>query len=431
MAQGHEPSASFSSSSMRDTGNSNVNPNLNLNPNLYQAASPIPIPIPIPIPTTTTTTTTAPSTTSISYAIMQSEHYYKQQVKQVRELWMLREQARVQAVERKFLSRLHHLVERAVKRSHGSDSQDHMLHLGDAASGTANEHDRSVSSFLLNDSSWIFEENRNENENENGNGANEMGDNNRQEQRQNENQNPWHALLEEEQHVTHALESEFRHHLERVLVEQRSGVEQGRRVHPYYQRLHEANQVHSVIREEDDYERQFQAVERGNAGPSSSHSSGAVDSSGIRNLEHTVLELQREIGVLKNVINASFDVQLDIQRSIRQELAAALYSYNMDKNDTPSLNLRFKPVRNQPRRRGCCAICIETSVDCVLYMCGHYCVCSSCARSLLSSGLPCPICRAPIRDVIQVYDTIDDHGAGRSSLGDNLSTSLVSPGTSL
>jgi len=55
-----------------------------------------------------------------------------------------------------------------------------------------------------------------------------------------------------------------------------------------------------------------------------------------------------------------------------------------------------------------CTVCYERSVDCVLYSCGHMCLCYECALQLYrgarsaGQGL-CPICRAPIRDVIRAY----------------------------
>jgi len=55
-----------------------------------------------------------------------------------------------------------------------------------------------------------------------------------------------------------------------------------------------------------------------------------------------------------------------------------------------------------------CTVCYERSVDCVLYSCGHMCLCYDCALTLYrgnrsgGQGL-CPICRAPIRDVIRAY----------------------------
>nr|CAG4642396.1 EOG090X03H5 [Evadne anonyx] len=56
-----------------------------------------------------------------------------------------------------------------------------------------------------------------------------------------------------------------------------------------------------------------------------------------------------------------------------------------------------------------CTVCYERSVDCVLYSCGHMCLCYECAIQLYRGGSRnsaqglCPICRAPIRDVIRAY----------------------------
>ena len=56
-----------------------------------------------------------------------------------------------------------------------------------------------------------------------------------------------------------------------------------------------------------------------------------------------------------------------------------------------------------------CTVCYERSVDCVLYSCGHMCLCYDCALTLYHGGRTaggqglCPICRAPIRDVIRAY----------------------------
>nr|CAG4640731.1 EOG090X03H5 [Eulimnadia texana] len=58
---------------------------------------------------------------------------------------------------------------------------------------------------------------------------------------------------------------------------------------------------------------------------------------------------------------------------------------------------------------GECTICYERNVDCVLYTCGHMCLCYVCALQLYRGGRQgqsqglCPICRAPIRDVIRAY----------------------------
>lgn len=52
-----------------------------------------------------------------------------------------------------------------------------------------------------------------------------------------------------------------------------------------------------------------------------------------------------------------------------------------------------------------CTICYENSIDAVLYMCGHMCMCYECALQQWrgKGGGQCPLCRAVIRDVIRTY----------------------------
>lgn len=52
-----------------------------------------------------------------------------------------------------------------------------------------------------------------------------------------------------------------------------------------------------------------------------------------------------------------------------------------------------------------CTICYENSIDAVLYMCGHMCMCYECALQQWrgKGGGHCPLCRAIIRDVIRTY----------------------------
>ncbi|XP_026725576.1 protein neuralized isoform X2 [Trichoplusia ni] len=52
-----------------------------------------------------------------------------------------------------------------------------------------------------------------------------------------------------------------------------------------------------------------------------------------------------------------------------------------------------------------CTICYENPIDSVLYMCGHMCMCYRCAVQQWrgKGGGQCPLCRAPIKDVIRTY----------------------------
>ena len=52
-----------------------------------------------------------------------------------------------------------------------------------------------------------------------------------------------------------------------------------------------------------------------------------------------------------------------------------------------------------------CTICYEKPVNCVIYTCGHMCMCYECALQQWRGrgGGFCPICRLPIRDVIKTF----------------------------
>lgn len=52
---------------------------------------------------------------------------------------------------------------------------------------------------------------------------------------------------------------------------------------------------------------------------------------------------------------------------------------------------------------GHCVICSDGVIDSVVYRCGHMCVCMACGLELKGQGLKCPICRAPITDIIRAY----------------------------
>ncbi|XP_033098464.1 uncharacterized protein LOC117102304 [Anneissia japonica] len=110
--------------------------------------------------------------------------------------------------------------------------------------------------------------------------------------------------------------------------------------------------------------------------------------------------LRRQMDELKNMVQLTFDLQMDMQRAIRQEVAAALTGHSgpgtLPQNAT------------QPANEGHCLICLEKSIDSVLYQCGHMCVCLCCGLKLKSQGNNCPMCRAPIRDVIRAYRCHDE-----------------------
>jgi len=72
----------------------------------------------------------------------------------------------------------------------------------------------------------------------------------------------------------------------------------------------------------------------------------------------------------------------------------------------PSRDVRSSDMKTESEDNSSneCAVCLERPPDCVLYMCGHMCMCYKCAFGIRQSGdATCPICRQPILDIIKIY----------------------------
>ncbi|CAG5131153.1 unnamed protein product [Candidula unifasciata] len=120
-------------------------------------------------------------------------------------------------------------------------------------------------------------------------------------------------------------------------------------------------------------------------------------------LAREIHSLRSQMNEMKNMLRLTFDLQVDIQRAIRQEVAAAINNVPGATGVSPSMPGSVQPVEDSH-----CLICLERHTDTVLYQCGHMCVCFACGRDLVSRGHRCPVCRAPIKDVIRTYRTNAD-----------------------
>nr|ABK92731.1 unknown [Populus trichocarpa] len=101
-------------------------------------------------------------------------------------------------------------------------------------------------------------------------------------------------------------------------------------------------------------------------------------------------QLQREMSELRKSIQSCMEMQMNSQNYLKvQEV------HPVQGNGKNSFDRRLN-------KRSCC-ICYETQVDSFLYRCGHMCTCLKCAHELLQSSGKCPICRAPILDVVRAY----------------------------
>nr|GMD19027.1 zinc finger protein [Ipomoea batatas]GMD20374.1 zinc finger protein [Ipomoea batatas] len=188
--------------------------------------------------------------------------------------------------------------------------------------------------------------------------------------------------------VSNLLQSGFRERLDRV-------------IQSYVER-----QVQASLDWEMDDEGEINDIERNNFSPDTlSQTLWDSEWEIINELRTDMDRLRQQMNNMQKMLETCLDMQIELQHSVQNEVFAALnhYAVSEDENAASEDNL----LKDEPKwdnvRKGICCLCCTSSIDSLLYRCGHMCTCSKCAEKLVQEHGKCPMCKAPVAEMIQAY----------------------------
>ncbi|CAA2956354.1 Zinc finger, RING FYVE PHD-type [Olea europaea subsp. europaea] len=134
-----------------------------------------------------------------------------------------------------------------------------------------------------------------------------------------------------------------------------------------------------------------------------SHQCFGIDCEVINELRIDMAGLQQKMTNMQSMLESCMDMQIELQRSVQQELSAALNRSVVSTGTCWGNNMPKDESRWDHVRKGICCICSDSKIHSLLYRCGHMCTCSKCADNLVQDKGNCPMCDAPVVEAVQAY----------------------------
>lgn len=124
----------------------------------------------------------------------------------------------------------------------------------------------------------------------------------------------------------------------------------------------------------------------------------------INELKIDMAVLHQRMNDMQRMLQTCMEMQVELQRSVHQEVSAALNrSAGSTDEDVCGAGLLNDESKWDKVRKGTCCLCCNNNIDSLLYRCGHMCTCSKCAEKLVHEKAKCPMCLAPVVEVIRAF----------------------------
>ncbi|PIN24592.1 putative E3 ubiquitin ligase [Handroanthus impetiginosus] len=122
----------------------------------------------------------------------------------------------------------------------------------------------------------------------------------------------------------------------------------------------------------------------------------------INEMRIDMARLHHRMNNMQSMLEACMDMQMELQRLVRQEVSAALNRSTISRDESHDNQLHDESQWDHVRK-GICCLCLDIKTDSLLYRCGHMCTCSKCAENLVQWMGRCPLCQAPVVEVVRAY----------------------------